>query len=302
MIASIAPSTLKQYDYCLKRWYDFGNIHNIDIYNASVPWVLKFLADIFNKGANYSTVNCHKSALALLMGTRLGSDDRIRRFIKGVFRMRPTKPKYNFTWDPDTVLNHLASLYPNTDLNLKQLTQKLVTLLALVTAHRVQTLTLISIDNIKTYDDKITISITKLIKTSGPERESPLLVLPFFRNKPEICPAQCLLDYLNKTVDIRHSVRDLFVTFKRPHKKATSQSLSRWIKVMLNEGGIDTSIFTSHSTRHAAVSTAHKLGVNIDLIRKTAGWTNNSKVFAKFYNRPILNDPCRFARAVCNEG
>lgn len=39
--------------------------------------------------------------------------------------------------------------------------------------------------------------------------------------------------------------------------------------------GIDT-ICCSHSTRHAIISTAHSLGVDLDTIRKTAGWTNKS--------------------------
>lgn len=27
-------------------------------------------------------------------------DDRVKCFMKGVFKLRPTKPKYSVTWDP----------------------------------------------------------------------------------------------------------------------------------------------------------------------------------------------------------
>ena len=58
---------------------------------------------------------------------------------------------------------------------------------------------------------------------------------------------------------------------------------------MLQECGIDTHEFTAHSTRHAATSAAFKKVVSVDVIRSTAGWTNESKVFAKFYNTPICS-------------
>ncbi|CAB0029864.1 unnamed protein product [Trichogramma brassicae] len=45
----------------------------------------------------------------------------------------------------------------------------------------------------------------------------------------------------------------------------------------------------THSTRHAANSAAKRLGVNIDSILQTAGWSNAS-TFAKFYDRPVVND------------
>ncbi|KAI8440715.1 hypothetical protein MSG28_009058 [Choristoneura fumiferana] len=77
---------------------------------------------------------------------------------------------------------------------------------------------------------------------------------------------------------------------KRPHRDATAQSISRWIKQVLAKSGVDVSIFSAHSTRHAATSTAAAAGVSIDVIRKTAGWTATSQTFAKFYNRSIIDE------------
>lgn len=69
---------------------------------------------------------------------------------------------------------------------------------------------------------------------------------------------------------------------------------------MLTNSGIDTSKFTSHSTRHASTSKASEKGINIEVIRKAAGWTANSSTFARFYKRPIVNNPNAFAKAVCS--
>ncbi|KAH9635903.1 hypothetical protein HF086_002463 [Spodoptera exigua] len=71
-------------------------------------------------------------------------------------------------------------------------------------------------------------------------------------------------------------------------------------QITLNEAGIDTSVFTAHSTRHASTSAASRAGLGIDLIRRTAGWSGTSSTFAKFYNRPITENPLTFSEAVCN--
>lgn len=56
--------------------------------------------------------------------------------------------------------------------------------------------------------------------------------------------------------------------------------------------------FTAHSTRHAATSIALKKEVDLETIRKTAGWSQNSQVFAKYYNRSIVLPKEPFAKAI----
>lgn len=87
------------------------------------------------------------------------------------------------------------------------------------------------------------------------------------------------------------------LTYKKPHKPASSQSISRWIKQLLAESGVDVEKFSAHSTRHASTSTALAAGLSVDVIRKTAGWTSTSTAFARFYNRPIESEGV-FAKTV----
>lgn len=56
--------------------------------------------------------------------------------------------------------------------------------------------------------------------------------------------------------------------------------------------------YTPHSTRHAATSTALAKGVDLNIIKSTAGWSKESEVFARFYNRPIESKSSNFAAAV----
>ncbi|XP_049866809.1 uncharacterized protein LOC126367357 [Pectinophora gossypiella] len=300
MISSLADSSFKQYNTYINKWYDFCKQNNTPLYDASIFKVMEFLTDLYNSGNQYGSLNCCRAALSLILGPNISTDYRIQRFFKGVFRLRPTIPKYDITWDTGCVLDYLALLYPNEAISMEKLAKKCVTLLALVTAHRVQTLSKINIYNIKMFPDKIVIKISDLIKTSKVGTNNPVLTLPFFLQKPGICPAKSLISYINRTASIRESDY-LFISFKRPHKAVTTQTLSRWIKSTLKDSGVDVSIFSAHSTRHAATSQAYSAGVSIDQIRKTASWSQNSTTFGKFYNRTIMTtNEAELARAILN--
>lgn len=289
---------MKQYNTCYRKWWEYCQEHNLATNDPSVSSILTFLTHIFNQGASYGTLNSHRAALSLLLGNHVSSEESVKRFFKGVYKIKPALPKYSTTWDPAIVLDHIAKYYPHDNLKLEQLTKKVTILLALCTAHRSQTLSLITVEHIRLTEQGVEINIRNLIKTSAIGREQPNLFLPHFKEKPEVCPATTIIDYMKMTKNLRPSgVPNLLITFRRPYKKATSQTISRWIKDTLTKSGIDTQIFKAHSTRHASTSTANRQGINIDVIRRTAGWSNKSATFAKFYNRPLI-DKHSFARAV----
>lgn len=147
--ASVTEATMKQYNSCYKLWWNFCKQHSVDIYKCQVPGILAFFVELYqNRGYSFGSLNCARAALYLICLTNFSSDPNVKRFFKGVQNLRPSTPKYDFTWNPDTVLNHLSQMYPNDSLLLKPLSFKLVTLLALVTAHRVQTISLIKLKNI----------------------------------------------------------------------------------------------------------------------------------------------------------
>lgn len=301
MLSSISSSTLKQYESELKKWWRYCAQHNIYVYTKSIPTILNFLEEEFRNGASFGTLNSIRAAISLAVAPKLGENNQVKRFFKGIYNLRPSAPRYLTTWDPAKVLDYLASWFPNEELCLRKLSQKLIALLALVTAHRMQTFSVINIRDIYKKDDHVEIKIPAKIKTSGRNRLQPVLMLPFFADKPELCAANTLLCYLQRTESLRSSnMQQLFLTYKKPYKPATKATLSRWLKTILQESGIDTKQFKPHSSRHASTSTAYRNGISIDVIRTTAGWTNRSQVFAEFYNRPIA-DTGEFARAIVNQ-
>ncbi|CAD6216738.1 GSCOCG00011356001-RA-CDS, partial [Cotesia congregata] len=138
------------------------------------------------------TLNSARAALSLISSEDVTNNQLISRFIKGSSKIRPSLPKYESTRDVNPVLKKLAAWFPLEDLTLKELTNKLVVLLALGTAHRSQTLALIKISNIIVLESKIEILIPDRIKTSRPGAPQPVLKLPFFHDRPELCIAQTL--------------------------------------------------------------------------------------------------------------
>lgn len=200
ILASVSDNTYKQYNGCIKAWLNYCTKHHIDYLQVSVPTVIDFLTEAFEAGAKYGTINSYKSALSLLLGS-MSDDDRLKRFMKGVFRLRPPAPRYDSTWDTNVVLNYLSQKWPNDSLNLETLSKKTLTLLALVTAHRVQTFSTIKLNNITVKPDtEVIIKIPDRIKTSKLNSFQPLLKLPYYNQRPEICPA----------------IELLFLTYRKP--------------------------------------------------------------------------------------
>nr|CAH7726835.1 unnamed protein product [Callosobruchus chinensis] len=108
--------------------------------------------------------------------------------------------------------------------------------------------------------------------------------------RPNICVASTLKYYIDFTKTLIKNNDQLLITTKKPHHPATPQTVSKWFKKGLTLGGVDTSVFKAHSTRHASTSAVFMGGLNIETIRRTAGWSDRSNVFLTFYNRPISDD------------
>lgn len=298
---SLSEVSLRQYNSSLLLWWQYCYEKGVPIFSADVPQVIAFFQYLLDtKNWIYGTFNTCRSALSLILPGELGTDLRIRRFLKGISRCRPARPKYNCSWDPKVVLDHLKEQYPNETLTLDVLNKKLIMLLMLITGHRLQTLALIKVTMVVIDPDGIQIFIDENIKTSGPHSTQPVLNIPFFKDNPTLCVASLLIHYIERTSELRSSSEEgdyLFISAREPYHRVSKQTLARWIKFTMASAGINTSRFAPHSARHASTSRAFRRGISVDLIRKTAGWSDSSLTFTRFYNRP-LDNRFEFAKAV----
>lgn len=188
----------------------------------------------------------------------------------------------------------LSSIHPYDSYTLKTITKKLVLLLALATGQQAQTLSLLRLSQIVINDEKLILRIPDRIKTSAPGRAQPFFCFSCFKNHENFCITHLTEEYIKRTRDLQPSGCDsFFISWNKPHKASTAQTISHWMRQGLGDCGIDTSIFTAHSTRYASTSKA----ASLDLIKRAAGWTGESHFRKTFYNRPIIN-PEDFCNAV----
>ena len=256
--------------------------------------IITFLTELFEIGLSYNSLNVARSALAsfviLTDGNTVGMHPLIHRFLKGVYTKRPPTPRYEYIWDVRIVLNYLRKQSPASSLNLKQLTLKLVMLIALVTAQRSQSIHKLRLDEMQFKGSTAVFQITGLIKQSRPGRTGLTVRLPAYPADRRICVYTYLKHYIYKTrkYRVQSEHQQLFISFRRPHGPVSKDTISRWINAVMKQAGIDVTLFKPHSTRAAGGSPADKTGVPVSVIMKTAGWANET-TFQKYYNKPLAN-------------
>ena len=112
-----------------------------------------------------------------------------------------------------------------------------------------------------------------LLKQSRPGKFNPVVAMKAYKEDIRICVITTLNEYIARTKDLWGSETFLLISFVNPHKRISRDTLSRWVSVVLDCAGIDTSRFKAHSTRPASTSAAKRNSVNIDDILRTAGWS-----------------------------
>ena len=135
LLSSWRKSTRERYNSVLQQWHDFCGREETNYLLPDVISVLKCFTKLYEKGCQYRSITLACSALASVVTlrgyTRLSDHPLIKRFIKGVFHLRPPKPKYSSIWDADILLRYWQKIEGNSQLNLLELRKKVTTMLVL---------------------------------------------------------------------------------------------------------------------------------------------------------------------------
>ena len=103
IVASWRKSTSIKYQVYINQWLDFCKNHNINYHPASVNNELDFLTFLYQNGKQYPTISSARSILFLFIrssnGLEFGKESIVQRFMKGIYQLRSSLPKYSFTWD-----------------------------------------------------------------------------------------------------------------------------------------------------------------------------------------------------------
>lgn len=90
------------------------------------------------------------------------------RYLRRVFNLRPSRPKYTRIWDVGIVLNFLRKLSLLKFITFKDLTFKLTMLLSLTNATRVQSIHLLCVNTVHKLKTEFVFEVDCLIKQSRP--------------------------------------------------------------------------------------------------------------------------------------
>ena len=103
-----------------------------------------------------------------------------------------------------------------------------------------------------------------------------------------MCTYRTLENYVERTLPVRTVEQTaLLLSSVKPCSPVGSSTVGRWIKNLLEQSGVDTSVFKAHSTRAASASKANQT-VRIDAALKHIGWSTKS-TFRKFYDKPFVD-------------
>ena len=254
---------------------------------------IEFLTKLYHDtNEGYSTINTARSALSLIIepvdGYTFGKQPLVRRFVRGIFKLRPPLPRYSSCFDAGQVLRYLQSMESIDKISLEELSLKLVMLYCLLTAQRDQTLAKLTVTDMELTASKGTFYVSQLLKTSKPGNPLSPLELKKYPLDINLCPVALTKRYLELTGPLRGLYIQLLISFKAPHKPVTTPTLSRWCRKVLKLANNDND-FKSHSIGASATSAALAAGVSLKEINRAAGWTS-SNVFARFYKRPIADN------------
>ena len=273
LMKSWRGSTSKQYNVYVNKWFQYSNEVKCNPWMPSISHILDFLAKLMSDGSGYSAINTARSALSgfiTIDNLPAGQHPLVKRLLKGVFNIRPALPKYCTTWNVNIVLEYLGKL-DNDTLNLQTMTLKLTMLLALVSGQRCQSLASLDLNDMYSSDDRIVFRFNSLLKQTRPSFQVAPLVISKFQDNPSLCVYSLLKMYLEQTTTLRTNTTRLLIMVRKPHCAVCSQTIARWLKTVLTKAGIDTKVFSAHSTRSAATSAAKSVGLSISNIMNAAG-------------------------------
>ena len=189
------------------KWLLFCTKRQADPICPTISVAVDFLTSLYDDGLSYSSINSARCALSAILESpasaypTFGEHPDVKRFMKGIFRSRPPLPRYCKTWDVNLrlVLQYIGSMGNSQELSLKDLTLKLVMLVALTTAQRGQSLQLLDTQNMVQEETAYTFMLNSNLKQSKPGKSTSDLVIklntyPYDRN---LCVVQYTLQGLS---------------------------------------------------------------------------------------------------------
>jgi len=241
---------------------------------------------MYDMGYSHSQINNFRSTVSTTApwynGVPLGKSELVCRLMDAIERERPPQPRYDSTWNLQTLFDYVKSLGPNSQLSLPVLREKCVTLLKITMIARSSDIDKIKFSTIEIDEERMCFQMNrpKNFRKGDPGQIS----ISRLSNDEDLCPVVTLLEYLERTSGNHRPNDKIFLSVRPPYKEIDVQTIAKDTLRMMEKAGIDISKFKAHSTRSASSSRAIDLGVSVDEVMEQGRWKSRS-VFQRFYNR-----------------
>ena len=111
IVSSRREGTLSIYSSDWNKCVSWCVEQDVDPVRRNVNWILDFLAFMFESGYEYRTICKHRSAISALHnnieGRPVGEHPQVNSLITGASNNQPPRPKYNFIWYIQLLLDYL---------------------------------------------------------------------------------------------------------------------------------------------------------------------------------------------------
>ena len=302
LLSSWRDKTNTSYNSLFAKWADWCEQRSRDPTVGPVEDVVNFLAELFAKGYQYRSLNAYRSAISSIHqkvdGQDIGQHPLVCRLLKGSYNQNPPTPRYSHFWDVGVVLRFFGQLGTNASLPLKWISIKTAMLMALTRPSRSADLSKLDI-RFRTYTAKgVIFQPTHLSKQSRSSKPIKEFFFPLYTTDENICPVRALQAYEGRTASFRenNNKSTLFLSWIGKHDPVSSSTITRWLRICLQEAGINTDTFKAHSVRGAASSSAAWSGVTTLDILNAADWSSET-TYQQFYHRDV-QDRSTFGSAV----
>uniref|UniRef100_A0A7M5VAT9 Core-binding (CB) domain-containing protein n=1 Tax=Clytia hemisphaerica TaxID=252671 RepID=A0A7M5VAT9_9CNID len=232
IIKARRDGTRANYESAWGKWVRWCGEKKANPNECDLNLVLDYLASLYEKGYEYRTINCHRSAISAYHGKvdgfDVGKHPKVCSLLTGIFNQRPPKPRYLFVWDVDQVLGYLESLPENETLSDQLLNLKLTALLFLTSSGRCHEICYLDIRYKVKTSNSFKFYFSKVTKSWIQGKPPPVLEFKAFSSMKRMCVVSCLSDYLERTKEWRGDGQknQLLLSHLNPHNEVKSSTIS----------------------------------------------------------------------------
>ena len=267
------------YGVGFRYWTQFCRRNQLDEAAPSSVNLINFLQFEYEVNKRqYRTINTYRSAVSSTLGTcprlgtPIGQDPLVCRFMRGLHRLRPPRTKLFPNWEIVKVLNQLLTWGEAKQLSLRNLSIKTAFLVAIVCYKRPSDLCNMQVVENYWQLDMMGFTCQPLGygKTESHNPTPPIRIEPFLKD-PRLCPVYHLVRLEKILRKLRSSSETRFwLSSKQPHQAITPSTMCGWLKEVISASG---SLHgTARDVRSVGATTAVQARLDIKQIMEAANW------------------------------